>query len=343
MLFDTLKTLCELNGTSGREDAVREEILRRIDGKCDSCQVDPMGNIIVFKKGAKRRPQKLLLDAHMDEVGFMVTGYTEDGMLRFQTVGGMIPTVILGRSVSVGEKGYIGVIGTKPIHLQSKEERGTVVPVDKLYFDIGAEDTEDVKKYVEIGDSAYFVSDYREFGEDMVKAKAIDDRIGCAVLIELLQQDLEYDTWFSFSVQEEVGCRGAAAVAYTVQPDLAVCIEGTTASDVAGVTGDKRVCEVGKGAVVSFMDHGTIYDRALYQEVRGIADQCGIPNQTKTMVAGGNNSGKIHLSAGGVRTTAVSVPTRYIHSPSSVAKKSDMQAVYDLVAELVNRLGVEEA
>lgn len=342
MLFDTLKTLCELNGTSGREDAVRNKILEMIDGKCDDIKVDNMGNIIAFKKGAKPRAKKLMLDAHMDEVGFMITGYTDDGMLRFQSVGGIIPTVILGRSVSVGENGYVGVIGTKAIHLQSAEERGTVVPADKLYFDIGALDKEDVAKYVQPGDTAYFVSDYREFGEDMVKAKAIDDRIGCAVMIELIQKDLAYDTYFTFTVQEEVGCRGAQAAAYTVNPDIAICIEGTTAGDVAGVTGDKRVCCVGKGAVVSFMDRGTIYDRPLYQEVRGIADELGIPNQTKTMVAGGNNSGSIHVAAGGVRTTAVSVPCRYIHSPSSVAKKSDMQAVYDLVEALVDRLGVED-
>ena len=342
MLFETLKTLCAINGTSGREDAVREKILEMIDGCCDEVKVDAMGNIIAFKKGAKPRAKKVMLDAHMDEVGFMVTGYTDDGMLRFQSVGGIIPTAIIGRSVSVGEKGYIGVIGTKPIHLQSAEERSTVVPADKLYFDIGAENKEDVQKYVELGEAAYFVSEYREFGNDMVKAKAIDDRIGCAVMVELIRGELEYDTWFSFSVQEEVGCRGAIGATFTVQPDYAICIEGTTAGDVTGVTGDKRVCNVGAGAVVSFMDNGTIYDRKLYQYARGVADELGIPNQTKTMVAGGNNSGKIHVTAGGVRTVAVSVPTRYIHSPSCVAKKSDMQAVADLVKALNDRLGVEE-
>ncbi len=341
MLFDTLKTLCMLNGISGREDAVREEILKMISGHCDSVTVDPMGNILAFKKGAKPRAKKLMLDAHMDEVGFMVTGYTDDGMLRFETVGGIQPTVILGRSVAVGEKGYVGVIGTKPIHLQSKEERGTVVPAKQLYFDIGAKDAEDVKQYVTPGDAAYFVSDYVEFGDDMVKAKAIDDRIGCAVMVELMKEELPYDTYFSFTVQEEIGCRGAAAAAYTICPDIAVCIEGTTAGDVAGVSGDKKVCMVGKGAVVSFMDRGTIYDKGLYEQTRAIADELVILNQTKTMVAGGNNSGSIHITAGGVRTVAVSVPTRYIHSPSSIAKKSDMTAVYELVKALVGRLGVE--
>ncbi len=341
MLFETLKTLCALNGTSGREDAVRNAIIEMIKDHCDELTVDNMGNIIVFKKGAKPRAQKLMLDAHMDEVGFMVTGYTDDGMLRFQNVGGIIPTVIIGRSVSVGEKGHIGVIGTKPIHLQNKEERSTVVPADKLYFDIGAENKEDAEKYVQLGDAAYFVSEYTEFGNDMVKAKAIDDRIGCAVMVELIRSDLEYDTWFSFAVQEEVGCRGAAATAFTIRPDIAVCIEGTTAGDVAGVTGDQKVCCVGQGAVVSFMDGGTIYDRPLYQYTRDLADKMGIPNQTKTRVAGGNDSGKIHTTAGGIRTVAISVPTRYIHSPSCVAKKSDMQAVYDLTKALVDNLGVE--
>ncbi len=286
MLFETLKNLCALNGTSGREEAVREAIIDMIKDHCDEMTVDNMGNIIAFKKGAKPRAKKLMLDAHMDEVGFMVTGYTDDGMLRFENVGGIIPTVIIGRSVSVGEKGHIGVIGTKPIHLQNKEERGSVVAADKLYFDIGAENKEDAEKYVQPGDAAYFVSDYVEFGNDMVKAKAIDDRIGCAVMVELIRSDLEYDTWFSFAVQEEVGCRGAAATAFTVRPDITVCIEGTTAGDVAGVTGDKKVCCVGKGAVVSFMDRGTIYDRPLYQYTRDLADKLGIPNQTKTMVAG---------------------------------------------------------
>ena len=180
-----------------------------------------------------------------------------------------------------------------------------------------------------------FKADYIEFGNDMIKSKALDDRLGCAIMIELLQKKSKINYTCVFTVQEEVGTRGAIASAYTVKPDYAIVIETTTASDIPDTPENKKVCKVGNGAVVSFMDRGTIYNKDLYKRVREIADNNNIPNQTKTVVAGGNDAAAIHKSAGGVKTIAVSLPCRYIHSASSVGSKKDMESVQALCEVLV--------
>ena len=172
------------------------------------------------------------------------------------------------------------------------------------------------------GDIVYFSSEYTEFGNGMIKSKAVDDRFGCALLIELIKSDLEYDAYFTFTVQEEIGLRGARAAAFSVNPDVAIAVEATTAADIEGVSGNKRVCSLGKGAVVSYMDRGTMYDKELYNYAFEIAEKKNISCQTKTLIAGGNNSGAIHIAGNGVRTIAVSAPCRYLHSPSCVVKLS---------------------
>ena len=334
-MLNTLKTLCLLNGTSGREDAVRDYIVEQIKDKAD-VQIDPLGNVLAFVKGRQPAKNKVMLSAHMDEVGFLITGIDDDGFLRFDAVGGIDSKVVVGRSVTVGEEALPGVVGLKAIHLCEGDEEKTVPKLSKCRIDIGAASKEEAQQHVCVGDAAYFVSDFKELGPDKIKAKAIDDRYGCAVLLDLIEQGVEYDAVFAFLVQEEIGLRGAGAAAFTVQPDYAVVLEATTAADVAGVPAADKVCVQGGGAVVSFMDRTTLYDRKLFSDAFALAKEKGIPVQTKTTVAGGNDAGAIHKSNGGVKTLCVSLPCRYIHSATSVADKRDMKACRAMAEALLN-------
>lgn len=327
-MFDLIKALISLDGVSGDEGAVREYIIEQIDGFCEY-SIDPLGNIIAFKKGAKRPAKRIMLDAHMDEVGLIITSVTSDGFLKFSAVGRIDTAVLMFRPVKIGD--INGVISGKPVHLISAEERKKLPKADSLYIDIGAASREEALGLVALGDRAVICGEAAEMGEK-IKAKALDDRIGCAVLIELLKRDAEYDFYAVFSAEEEVGLRGAKAAAYSVDPDSAIIIEGTTAADISGVEASKRVAVLGDGPAVSFMDRATVYDRTYYNA----ALTSGIKCQPKAAVAGGNNSGSVHLSRGGVRTIAISVPCRYIHSPSSVADKSDIENTLRLAEYMLN-------
>ena len=334
-MFELIKNLTQIDGISGREQNVREYIIKQIDGKCDY-YVDNLGNIIAFKKGKKQPKNKIMLSAHMDEVGMIVTNITADGLLRIAAVGGVDPRVIIGRAVKINDE-VNGVIGTKAVHQQSSAEREKAVQTDNLFVDIGAKDKADAETAAALGDSVTFVSEYAEFGDDFVVAKALDDRIGCAILINLIGEELEYDVNFAFCVQEEVGLRGAKAATETISPDVAIVIEATTAADLSDVESHKKVCCLGDGAVVGFMDRSTIYNKELYDLAFTLAEQNGIKIQTKTLIAGGNDAGAIQTAHGGAKVLAISVPTRYIHSPSCVAKKSDIIEVYKLTKLMISR------
>lgn len=336
-MTDLLKELCLINGTSGDESAVRNAIIEKIKDYCEY-KVDNLGNLICFCKGKKSAEKKLMIAAHMDEVGFIVTYIREDGTLCFNEVGGVDTSVVIGRQVTVGDGGISGVIGSTAIHNLSKEQRETPPKYADMYIDIGADSKESAEKLVSLGDSVYFDSEFVEIGENCIKSKAIDDRAGCAVMINLIREGVEYDTYFVFNVQEEVGLRGSTVSSFAVSPDFAIVLEATTASDIDGVSGAKKVCSLGKGPVVGFMDRSTIYDKELYKLAFATADDLNIPCQTKTMIAGGNDSGAIHKSRGGVRTIAVSVPCRYIHSPSCLIKKEDFENTLTLTRELARRI-----
>ncbi len=332
-MMDRLLEMCALDGTSGDEGAVRDYIKSSIHA--DKVITDNLGNLLVFKKGRKTPKNRIMFAAHMDEVGFMVTDITSDGFLRFGAVGGIDPRVVLGRAVRFGN-GTRGVIGTKAVHQQSADERKKTPDFDALLIDIGAENAEKAGKRVSRGDCAVFDSDSFRFGSGFVKSKAIDDRAGCLIMMDMINGGPEYDAWYAFTVQEEVGTRGAKAAAFTIEPDIAVVLETTTACDIAETSGAKRVCELGRGCVVSYMDRATIYDRELYQLARSTADKLGIANQTKTLIAGGNDSGAIHVSRGGVRTCALSVPCRYLHSPACVINEADYTATAKLAEALLS-------
>jgi len=338
-VIETMKKLCAVRGISGAEDKVREAIIKEIDGFADSITTDALGNLIVYKKGAAPAGKKLLLSAHMDEVGFIVTYIENNGMLRFTNIGGIMPAVSAGRQVRVGKNAIPGVIGTKPVHMLGEEQRNRFDKLDAMLIDIGAADKEDAGRLVAPGDMVTFVGEYKDLGGDRFTAKAIDDRVGCALLIELIKGDLPFDTYFSFTVQEETGCHGAKTVGFSVRPEIAVAVEGTTAGDIPSAPEHKKVCGLGKGPVISYMDKGTIYSRELYEKAVACAERENIGWQTKEGVYGGNESKSFLTAAGGAKVLAVSLPVRYIHSASSVAQKSDVAQMYRLLKCLINEFG----
>ncbi|MCL2508659.1 MAG: M42 family peptidase [Oscillospiraceae bacterium] len=322
-MLNKLESLCGLYGVSGREDAVREYIISQIRDKAEF-HTDNSGNLIVFKKGRQVPKNKVMLAAHMDEVGFIVTFITDDGYLRFDTVGGIDASVLSGRSVLVGGRLVPGVIGVKPVHLLKSEEKENYPEKDMLYIDIGAPSKARAGEAVSVGDAAYFDSDFVEFGDGFVKGRAIDDRAGCALMLHMIGGELEFDTWFAFTAQEETGSGGAFAAAFAVEPDYSIVLEATTAADIAGVKGEKRVCALGGGAAISFMDRGTIYPRDLFDRAFELARENGVKAQPKTLVAGSNDAAAVFKSRAGVRVLTLSLPCRYIHSPSCVISAPDL-------------------
>lgn len=341
-MLDELKTLCALPGVSGMEDPVREYIIQQAKHCADSVIVDIMGNLIVFKKGVKSTGNKLMLCAHMDEVGLMVTSITDEGYLKFDFVGGVDRRVAIGKRVLVGEKAVPGIIGIKAYHLVSREEEKKVPKTDALYIDIGAKDKEDAEKLVDLGDYAVFDSDWVEFGDGLVKAKALDDRVGCAVMLALLKEELPMDVTFAFTVQEEVGTRGAFAAAFRVTPEIALVLETTTAADIPSSAEHQQVCAPGKGPVVPFMDGGTIYDRALFETLRKLAQDNGIGWQTKHYVAGGTDARAVQRTKAGVRVAGMAAAVRYLHAPSSVGCSKDFEDMLRLTRLFIVQLAREE-
>ncbi len=320
-----LKTLCELNGASGHENAVRRAILEAARPLCDSVRVDRMGNVIAFRKGTAGG-KRALFCAHMDEVAFIVLNATEDGLLQFRPVGGIDPRVAVSKVVTVGEKEVKGVIGALAIHLQSEEDRRRVLDFDRLFIDIGAKSRDEALGACLQGSYAYFDSPYREFGEGRVVAKALDDRVGCWNLLRLLETPCAADVICAFVTQEEVGSRGAIGAAFEAEADAALILEGTAAGDLGDVERTRRVCVQGEGVAVSFMDNSSMGDRARYRRHMDLAEEEGIAHQAKRGVTGGNDARAFQRSRGGMRTCVLSVPCRYIHGPSSVALLRDVDA-----------------
>jgi len=326
-----LSDLTQLNGVSGDETAVRRYIYDIIKTKCDDIKIDSMSNMIAFKAHRKKSGKKLMIASHMDEVGFIVSKITDDGFLKFKTVGGIDPRVLPAKFVSVGEKQRTGVIGSKAIHLMSKQERVNMLKTKDLYIDIGAKNKKDAEKAVSVGDYVAFKSDFIEFGDNLIKAKALDDRAGCSILIEMLEEQYDFDLYAAFTVQEEVGLRGAKVCSYSVKPDVAIVIETTACSDTPGVDPYNYSTVLGNGPAVSLIDRRTYYDKDFADYIYNLAKSANIPVQFKKASFGGNDAGEIHISGEGVKTAAISIPVRYIHTPSCVISQRDYTACKKLL------------
>lgn len=325
-----LKTLSELNGASGAEKPIRDMLRQTLEPYVDRLFIDKMGNLIAEKNIQGVGP-KVMLAAHMDEVALMITEITSDGFLKFEAVGGVDARILLAKAVKIGERKLNGVIGSKAIHLTKPAEREKALEIEQLYIDIGAKSKEEVLRHVQLGDYAYFDTEYESFGRAHWKGKAMDDRVGCAVLTEILKKNYRFPLVGVFTVQEEVGLRGAKVAAFHVKPDFAIVLEGTVSGDMLDVEDQDWVTEVGKGPACSIMDNATLYAPALIRQLAALAKAKGIPLQFRRGNKGGNDAGVIHVSQAGVPTLAISVPCRYIHSFVSVVADKDIGATIDLI------------
>lgn len=337
-----IEELCNLFGPSACEDTVAERIIDEAAKHSDAYRRDRMGNLIFRRRfGEGENPIKIMVCAHMDEVGFMITEVRDDGLLCFDAFDSINESVIPSKRVvlrALDGSMIQGVVDSKAIHHKSREERTKSPKLDSLYIDIGATDKETAEKYVNIGSFGSFAPNFSLGGEngETMFSKSLDDRLGCAAIIELMKNldahspevsERGAEVFFCFNTREEVGLWGAKTVAYAVDPDFAIVLESTTANDLAEVPAHRKVTEVGGGVALSIMDRRTIYDKATFERVSAIAAREGIKTQVKRVVAGGNDAGVIHKSREGVNTVALSVPTRYLHSPCALASIKDFEAM----------------
>ena len=334
-MLERLKKYCNTFGPSGMEDEIRRNIIADIDGYCEY-EIDKIGNIICFKRGKNTRSNRVALCAHMDEVGVMVDYVTKEGLLHFGTIGGIESKDLCGKYMVLGEKQINAVIGSKAIHNQKPEERGVCPPVNQLYMDIGAVDKADAVRFADIGDCAVFRPNFTLDGEFLM-SKALDNRFGCAALVEIIRGEIEYDTFFAFTVAEEVGSRGAQTAAYKIGADYAVICEATAAGEEGITPLHASPCTVGDGAVISIKDGGTVYDREFVDIAVEEAKKNNIKYQFKRLPTGSNDSRMFQTSLTGAKVIAISAPTRYIHSPGSVCKIDDLNQVVKLLKVIVDR------
>ncbi len=335
-----LRQLSEAFGVSGHEDAVRQLILDAIKDKVDEYHIDALGNLIALKKGSGESPRRVMIAAHMDEVGLMVVYIEKEGSLRFQPVGGIDPRVLLAKKVLIGDKKVPGVIGTKPIHLLEAQERQKVIRDKEMSIDIGVSSKEEADKLVKIGDYAAFDISFGELDGELrtVRGKAFDDRAGCAVLIELLRDSYPCDLYAAFTVQEEVGLRGARVAAYAIAPDLAFALEGTICDDLPKKRDVSPTTRLGAGPAITIMDRSVITDRRLVKLLIDTADENAIAYQFKQPGLGGTDAGVIHLAREGVPSAVVSVPARYIHSPTCLLSLNDFDNTVALMRATLARV-----
>ncbi len=339
-----LQALSDARGVSGDERAVRELILNAVRPWCDETRVDALGNLICLRKArrtAVAAPRRVMLDAHMDEIGLIITGINGDGTLRFGKVGGIDDRILLSKQVLVGPNAVPGVIGFRPIHLLSAAEREKPVSADEMAIDIGVTSKGGAEKLVKPGQYVTFRTSYVELQPDgprTVKGKAFDDRAGCAIVAELLQGDYAFDLVAAFTAQEEVGLRGAHVAAYSIAPDVAFAFEGTVCDDLPRKKDITPVTELGKGPVFTFMDRSFVADPRLVRLLVRAAEALGLPYQFKRAVAGGTDAGAIHQSREGVPSAAIALPARYIHAPVSMISLVDFENTIAIAREALRAL-----
>jgi tetrahedral aminopeptidase len=344
--IDLLRKLSDAFGVSGFEDEVRDLIVTLVSPHVDEVKTDALGNVFATRKSANPAARTLMLDAHMDEIGFVVKWIEKDGYLRFTPIGGWDDRIVPGHRVVIQtrENGYQGgVIGTAPPHILSAEERKSALPIDKMFIDIGATSADEAREMgIRIGDPLTIHYPFTSLRDGYVTGKAFDDRAGCAVLIEAAErtagQDLDVHVTFAFVFGEEVGLRGAHTAAYQIKPDLAIAVEGTIGADMPGVAEDSQPVRLGRGPAISVADRSIIVTRKVLTAMESIADAAGIPYQYKLPTYGGTDAGAIHLTRGGVLAGVVSVPCRYIHSPISTLRWADFDLTSRFVTELVKHL-----
>lgn len=335
----TLRSLSEAMGVSGAEGEVRQLIVDLISPHADDLHTDVLGNTIALKRGTARGSRlKVMVAAHMDEVGLMVVGHEKDGMLRVAAVGGLDPRILPGKRVLVGPRKRPGVIGVKPIHLLKGDGANKATEIKDLRVDIGLDSKKAVSAKVKLGDRIGFATDWIDMGPT-VRGKAFDDRVGCAVLVHLLQGErFPFDLYAAFTVQEEVGLRGAQTAAHQIAPDAGFAFEGTICDDLPKEEDISSTTILGKGPALSVMDRSVICDRRLNRLLANTASELGIPYQFKQPGIGGTDAGAINRTLTGVPVAILSVPCRYIHGPVAILNKQDYRNARKLARAALERL-----
>jgi endoglucanase len=341
-IVEVLEKLSNACGVAGREDEVRKIIRDSLKTYVDEISEDKLGNIIAVKKGKKSAP-RVMLAAHMDEIGLFVKTITKEGFLQFTKIGGIDDRILLGQKVMVHtEKGPLhGIIGSKPPHIQKEEERKKVLTYDELFIDIGAESQEEAKKMgVKIGDPVSFDIKFAKIGNDVVVGKAFDDRVGCAIMIETMKmlRQTECTVYAVGTVQEEVGLRGATVAAFGIYPDVGIALDVTVAGDVPGVKEVEAPVKMRKGPAIEVADMGLITHPKVLRLLVEAAEENNIPYQLETGLPGSTDAARIALTREGVPSGVVSVPTRYIHSPASMASLKDMENAVKLTVAALQKI-----
>ena len=327
-----LKEICEVAGAPGHESRVREIVLREIKGHCDEVTVDNMGNVTALKKGKARK--KIMIAAHMDEIGFMVTHIDDKGFLHFHTLGGFDPKTLSAQRVIVhGKKDLVGVMGSKPIHIMSTEERIKAPKLTDYFIDLGMS-CEEVKKYITIGDAITRERELIEMG-NCVNCKSLDNRVSVFILIETLKRLKKhpYDVYAVFTVQEEVGLRGASVAAHHIEPDFGFGLDVTIAFDVPGAKPHEMVTKLGEGTAIKIMDASTICDYRMVDFMKKTANKHKIKWQPEILTAGGTDTAGLQRNGKfGSIAGAISIPTRHIHQVIEMADKDDIAGSIDLLS-----------
>ena len=336
-----LKELSQIIGVSSREERVVKVIKTKIEPLADEIKIDKLGNLIAILKGTNEKGPKLMLDAHTDEIGFMVRHITADGFIYFAKIGGFVDLIFPSQTVVIipdkeKAKPIFGVIGIKAPHIMSPEEMKNVPKAEDLAIDIGASSKEEVlASGIDVGTTGTLVGEFKELLNGKILGKAFDDRTGCVVLIEVLRrltkQRPEGTIIFNFASAEEVGGRGATTAAYTYEPDMALAIENTTAADTPGVTDRDCPTKLNHGPAITVADKSLIVDQRIIDKLKDLAEKLKIPWQYKKPLSGGTDAGRIAITREGVPSGVVSVPCRYIHSPISILKLKDIERTCDLV------------
>lgn len=329
-----LKEICEVAGAPGFESRIRNIVLREATPLVDEISVDNLGNVIAIKKGIKNPDaKKAMVAAHMDEIGFIVTHIDDNGFVRFHTLGGFDPKTLTAQRVIIhGKKDVVGVMGSKPIHVMTAEERNKVAKLSDYFIDLGRT-KEEVEKLVTIGDPITRERELIEMGE-CVNCKSIDNRVSVFILIEALRnlKSVPYDVYGVFTVQEEVGLRGANVSAHSIDPDFGFGLDTTIAFDLPGALPHEKVTSLGKGTAIKIMDASTICDYRMVAYMKEIAEANKIKWQPEILTAGGTDTAGVQrMGKGGAISGAVSIPTRHLHQVIEMANKEDIQGSIDLL------------
>ena len=339
-----LAQICRVPGAPGSEHRVRELVLAELGGITDDVRVDALGNVIArlrARRGGETPTPKVLCAAHMDEIGFIVTHVDDEGFVRFHTLGGFDPKTLTAQRVIVhgfGGRDLVGVMGSKPIHLMKPDERNKAPQTADFFIDLGLP-REEVARHVRVGDPVTRERELIELG-DCVNAKSLDNRVSVFILLEALrslrERELPYDFYAAFTVQEEVGLRGATTAASQVDPDFAIGLDVTIAFDVPGAQPHEAVTRLGRGAAIKIMDGSVISDRRMVAHMREAAERHGIAHQAEVLPAGGTDTAPLQRAGRrGAIAGAISIPCRHIHQVIESCHKADVRACIDLLVAVV--------